>query len=136
MSEDVKATARWFLAEQDRLRGQLTSEHCSDDYLFYFGTFPPMDLEAHKGLATAFWEAFPDLHQVVEEVIAEGNTAVVRFRARGANTGSLMGMPPSGKAIDVGGFALMRIRDGKVTEMREEMDQMGLMQQIGALPGH
>lgn len=136
MSENVKEAALRFFAAQDALRGQLTDEVCADDYTCYVGTFPPMDREAHNQLAAAFWEAFPDLHQEIEEVIAEGDRAAVRFRIKGTNTGSLMGSPPTGKAIDIGGIALVGVRSGKVTELREEFDQMGLMQQIGALPQH
>jgi predicted ester cyclase len=136
MSEHVKETARRFFAAQDAFHGQLPNEVCGDGYTCYVGTFPPMDREAHNQLAAAFWEAFPDLHQEIEEIIAEVDRAAVRFRIKGTNTGSLMGNPPTGKSIDVGGIALVSVRAGKVTELREEFDQMGLMQQIGALPAH
>jgi hypothetical protein len=45
-----------------------------------------------------------------------------------------MGKPGSGKPIDAGALALFRTASGGVTEMRAEFDQIGLMQQIGALP--
>jgi predicted ester cyclase len=134
MSQDVKATAGRFFAEQDRLKGQLTDEICAEGYTCYVGAFPPMSREEHNALASAFWAAFPDLHQEIQEVVADGERAAVRFRMKGTNTGSLMGNPPTGKAIDVGGIAIVGVQSGRVTELREEFDQMGLMQQIGALP--
>jgi predicted ester cyclase len=136
MSEQTKATARRFFAEQDRLHGQLTGDICAEDYTCYVGSFPPMDRESHNQLAAAFWEAFPDLYQEIEEVIAEGDRAAVRFRIKGTNTGALMGNPPTGQTIDVGGVALVGVEAGKVTELREEFDQLGLMQQIGLMPAH
>lgn len=136
MDQEVKATARRFFAEQDRTKGQLTRDVCTEDYICYVGGFPPMDRESHNQLASAFWGAFPDLHQEIEEVLADGGRATVRFRLRGTNTGSLMGMEPTSKSVDVGGIAIVGVRDGRVSELREEFDQMGLMQQIGALPGH
>jgi steroid delta-isomerase-like uncharacterized protein len=134
MSEHAKTIARNFLEAQDRLRGGPDAALCADDYMFYAGSFPPMNLAGHQALASEFYGAFSDLHQTIEEVIAEGDRAVVRFRIKGTHDGDLMGTPPSGKPIDIGGFALMRIRDGKIVELREEFDQFGLLQQIGTLP--
>jgi hypothetical protein len=47
-----------------------------------------------------------------------------------------MGNPPTGQAIDVRGVALVGVEAGKVSELREEFDQLGLMQQIGLMPAH
>jgi predicted ester cyclase len=93
-----------------------------------------MDLEGHKAFSATFYAAIPDLKHQIQEVIAAGNRVAVRFRLTGTNSRSLMGNPPSGKPIDAGALALMRTASGTVTEIRAEFDQMGLMQQIGALP--
>jgi predicted ester cyclase len=66
--------------------------------------------------------------------LAEGDVAAVRFRLTGTNTGTFLGNPPSGRAIDVGALALMSVAYGKVAELRAEFDQLGVLQQIGVLP--
>lgn len=133
MTEQGKATARRFFEEQDRLRGGPTEEMCAHGYMAYLAGFPPMDAEGHRAFSTPFYAAIPDLKHEIKDVIAEGDRAAVRFRMTGTDTGGFMGKPPSGKPIDIGGLALMRVVSGKVAEVYSEFDQMGLMQQIGAL---
>ena len=58
----------------------------------------------------------------------------VRFTLRGTHSGDFMGIPPTHKAIEVGGIAILRVVGGKVTERRGQFDQMGLMRQLGVVP--
>jgi len=46
-----------------------------------------------------------------------------------------MGRPPTGKTIDVDVFDVVRPRDGKVIEHWGVADQMGMMLQLGLIPG-
>jgi predicted ester cyclase len=94
-----------------------------------------MGLAGHKEFATSFYAAIPDLKHQIEDVIAEDDRVAVRFRLTGTNSRSFMGSAPSGKPIDAGALALVRVKSGKVSELHGEFDQLGLMQQIGALPG-
>jgi predicted ester cyclase len=134
VSDQARATAVKFFEEQDRLRGGPAEDLCADGYTAYLAGFPAMDYEGHKAFSLTFYAAIPDLKHQIQEVIADGNRVAVRFRLTGTNSRSLMGNPPSGKPIDAGALALMRTASGTVTEIRAEFDQMGLMQQIGALP--
>lgn len=131
---ELKETARAFFEEQDRLRGGPADELCADGYRAFLAGFPAMDLDAHKRFAADFYASFPDLTHRVDEVVAAGDRAVLRLRLTGTNDGSFMGAPPSGKPIDVGGLVLMKIVSGRVAELHGQFDQLGLMQQIGALP--
>ena len=70
-----------------------------------------------------------------EDVFAEGDRVVVRFTAKGTHKGDLMGVAPSGKPIVVTGISIVRIAGGKIVEEWESFDQLGMMQQIGAIPG-
>jgi predicted ester cyclase len=134
MSEPAKATARGFFEAQDRLRGGPDPDLCAAGYAAHIGSNPVMSFNGHRDMAAAFYAGFPDLRHIIEDVLAEGERAVVRFRIEGTNTAAFMGIPPSGKRIDVGAFAQLKVSGGKVVELRAQFDQMGLMQQIGALP--
>ena len=123
-----------FFEEQDRLRGGPADELCGESYKAQIAGFPAMDLAGHKQFATAFYGAFPDLTHTIEDVIAEGDRAAVRFRLTGTHSGEFMGAPASGKAVDVGAMVLMDIDSGKVTELRGEFDEAGMLRQMGALP--
>ena len=132
-TEENATLARRFLAEEDRL-GAPPADLCAPGFSALIAGFPPMDLAGVTELAKAFYGAFPDIKQTIEDVVADENKAAVRFSATGTQTGELMGMPPSGKQISISGMAIFHIANGKVTEWAEVFDQMTLMQQIGAIP--
>jgi predicted ester cyclase len=71
----------------------------------------------------------------IEDLVVDGDKVWSRNRARGINTGSVMGNPPSGKAVDVDVFDIGRFEGGKLIEHWGVADQLGLMLQIGAIPG-
>jgi steroid delta-isomerase-like uncharacterized protein len=71
----------------------------------------------------------------IEDVIAEDDRVAVRLTAGARQTGEFMGIPPSGKSYKIGEIHIFRIRDGKVSEHWHQFDSMGMMSQLGALPG-
>jgi steroid delta-isomerase-like uncharacterized protein len=133
-AEDNTTIARRFFAEQDRGKGVIPEDLCAADYTMHVPGFPPMDRAGHMELGKAFYGAFPDLTQTVEDVFADEAKAAVRFTARGTHQGELMGMPPTGKPVAISGIAILQIVDGKVAAFHELFDQMGMLQQIGAMP--
>ena len=78
--------------------------------------------------------AFPDLRITVDEQFAEGETVVTRWTATGTNEGELMGMPATGKQATTAGININRISGGKLVEGWGLFDQLGLLQQLGAVP--
>ena len=92
------------------------------------------DREGLKQSVTMMQAAFPDLHTHVEDLIAEENKVVARFSGHGTHKGELMGIPPTGRDVTVAGIQICRIVDGKVVEDWTELDNMGMMQQLGVVP--
>jgi len=90
--------------------------------------------EGFKQLMSHPHSAFPDFHITAEDFIAEGDKVVCRFTIKGTHNGVLMGIPPTGKPFTMTGIVIYRIVDGKVIEHWENMDFLGMMQQIGVLP--
>ena len=79
--------------------------------------------------------AFPDMHMAAEDVIASGDKVVARVRYTGTNQGAFMGMPATGKRVDVQLMDMFLFGDdGRVHEHWGVMDALALMQQIGAVP--
>ena len=110
-------------------------ELCAPDYVWHgTGVWPDMDLAGMKQLTTALWTAFPDAHVVVEDLLAEGDKVVSRATFRGTHQGEFMGIPPTGKQVSVTGIEIGRIKDGKFVEGWANSDDLGLMQQLGAIP--
>ncbi len=95
----------------------------------------PQTKDGVKAFFNAYITAFPDLRMHVEDVIASGDKVVARFRATGTNTGDFMGMPATGKSVDVQGIDIIRFGDdGKAAEHWGVFDAMAMMQQLGAIP--
>ena len=79
--------------------------------------------------------AFPDLRMDPEEVLVSGDKTVTRARATGTHQGELMGMPPTGKSVDVKLIDIMQFNDaGMIREHWGLVDMLSMMQQLGAIP--
>ena len=78
--------------------------------------------------------AFPDGHMTVDDIIVEGDLVGIRNTWHGTQTESFYGIPPSGKEVHVTSVGLDRVIDGQVSEGWGELDMVGMMQQLGAMP--
>jgi len=88
--------------------------------------------EGQKRIALDFRAAFPDVQMSVDLVVAEGDMVVMRWTAEGTHTGAWGKIPPTGKRAAFSGVNIFRIRDGKVVELWNHRDDLGLIQQLGA----
>lgn len=77
--------------------------------------------------------AFPDLRLEVEQVIASGDTVVVRMHATGTHKGNLAGIPPTNKSIVLHACNVVEVRNGKAIQGRLYADNASLFQQLGVL---
>jgi steroid delta-isomerase-like uncharacterized protein len=107
----------------------------SADYIGHLpGTPAPVCGPREFGqLVQLYRTAFPDVHLTIEDVFAAGDRVAMRWTSRGTNLGSMMGVPPTGRRIEIMGVSIFRIAQGKVVEEWEGFDTMALMQQLGAM---
>jgi steroid delta-isomerase-like uncharacterized protein len=89
--------------------------------------------EAARQEAAEFRQGFPDVVSIIEDLIAEGDRVVARWRARATHQGEYVGVPPTGKEVEFTGISVYRIEEGKIAQSWTEMDELGLMRQIGAV---
>jgi predicted ester cyclase len=92
-------------------------------------------LQGHNAIVRLFHAAFPDSHWSIDDVIAEGDRVVARTTFRGTHLGDFFGIPATGNRVEVNGVHIVRIAGGKVVEHWGSNDDLGLMRQIGAIPG-
>lgn len=79
--------------------------------------------------------AFPDMRMDVEDIVASGDKVVARVRLTGTHQGEFMGMPATGKRIDVQLVDITRFGDdGLAHEHWGVVDTLSMMQQLGAVP--
>lgn len=124
----------------DRLftKGDLTAvdDYLAEDYVDHdppFGT--PGGREGMRGAAAMFREAFPDWHTEIGHLIAEGDLVCERFTASGVQRGTVMGVPPAGGTVTLPGIQIFRISGGRITERWGQLDELGLLRQLGLVSG-
>jgi steroid delta-isomerase-like uncharacterized protein len=108
----------------------------ADDFVEHEETpgFPPTK-EGVREFFRMYRAAFPDLHMDAEDVLASGDKTVARVRATGTHRGELMGIPPTGKHVDVQLIDIMKFDGaGSVREHWGVIDTMSMMQQLGVAP--
>ena len=93
----------------------------------------PFGPEEMKGTVLMVTAAFPDNRHEVEEVIAEGDRVVLRCTLTGTHEGPFMGIPPTGRRIEVTEIHIYRLKDGKAVEHRVGRDDLGAMRQLGII---
>jgi predicted ester cyclase len=94
----------------------------------------PPGREATKQLFTMLRSAFPDLNIKTDDTIAEDDKVVVHSTWSGTHKGEFMGIAPAGNSVSFGVVDTVRIAGGKFVEHWGLMDNLGLMQQLGAIP--
>ncbi len=82
----------------------------------------------------ALWQAFPDLHYTLEDMLAEGDQVALRFTITGTNTGPFQGRAATGKAARWTGTSFTRHANGKIVEQWLTIDIFSLLQQLGIIP--
>src|SRR5919201_2652938 len=126
-TEQNKALLHRLVEEWNKHNLAGVDELCAPDYVAH-GALPPgfsPDRASLRQLRIALWTAFPDMHLVVEDLIAEGDKVAARFTLRGTHQGDFMGIPPTAKQVSVTGIEIDRIEDDKFVETRANLDVLG-----------
>jgi steroid delta-isomerase-like uncharacterized protein len=129
----LKATARRFLDAVDRRDWSSTKELVALNCRARVGG-QSLDRDAWLGMGQMFAAAFPDGKHEIEDVIAEGDRVVVRGVWRGTHTGEFQGVPASGRRVCIDMIVIDRFAEGRIVEHFVQLDALGMMQQIGAIP--
>jgi predicted ester cyclase len=93
----------------------------------------PTGIEGAKAAHRMMLAGFPDYQTTIDDLIAEEDKVVARITMSGTNTGSFMGMAPTGKPVSFTGIYIARIVNGKIVEHWGEEDGVSLLQQLGVL---
>lgn len=110
---------------------ELLPQLIADDYVDVRGEKGPA---AFADTVMSLRQGFPDIRFTVEDLIAEGDRVTVRWKWRGMNTDSFRGFPASQKQVTNDGIVIYRIRDDKIVQAWIQIDRLGVLQEIGAVP--
>ena len=93
-----------------------------------------------KGVAKAkayyanFVTGFSNRQFIVKDMFAQGDKVTKYWEFKGTHTGDFMGIPATGKTIDIEGCTIARMVNGKIVEERDFMDNMSFLKQLGLIP--
>ena len=138
MSEEQNAAVyrRWFDEGCSQGNVDLVDALYSDEYVTH--SLPPDLPPTRDGLKlfiTALRAGLPDLQVPVHQVVAEGDRVMGRLSLLGTHNGTLLGIARTGKHVDVGLMIIARFdNSGLWVEDWSAWDQLGLLQQLGAVP--
>jgi steroid delta-isomerase-like uncharacterized protein len=137
VEENKAIVRRWYEEFWNAGNIEVADELLHPDYTAEGRAAGRESLEASKE-GRAFWNrVLPDIHFTLDEVVAEGDTVVVRWTARGTHRGewtTLIGtVPASGKATKTPGTSSYRLKDGKIIGDVNHIDFLSLLQQMGAV---
>src|SRR5712692_3321062 len=95
---------------------------------------PDADLPTIKQTIGGLIAAFPDIQSSEEDLVADGDTGVVRRTVRGTQQSAFMGIAPTGNVMTFEGICLARLNGGRLQEQWVSFDALGLLRQLGAIP--
>ncbi len=96
--------------------------------------FAPRAARRVGRLFAEFRSAFPDWHEEIVQVIAEGDAVAGRFRCSGTHRGEFLGEDPTGKRMEKEEVFFMRVEDGRFVDFWALEDSLNRMRQLGLIP--
>jgi len=137
-AKDLKALDRHFFEEWNKGKAaamKALDETCATNIVWHDVTGEDIrGLKGFKKSMDEFFNAFPDQHFAVDDMIAEGDKVAVRYKITGTHKGEFMGIPPTNKKITLTAIEIDRIVGGKFVEGWISFDTLGMMQQLGLAP--
>jgi predicted ester cyclase len=90
--------------------------------------------EANRTFWSGFFTALPDVTATMEDLVIAGDRVVGRFVYRGTHAGEFMGIPPTGRRVEMRSIDIWRVENGMFVEHWDELNALQLLAQMGALP--
>jgi predicted ester cyclase len=136
-AEEIKTHERLFWEEWNK--GKAAAMAALDgtfatDLVFHGGSGRVFHgLEGFKQYQSVFYSAFPDNHATIDDLLVEGDKAVIRYTLTGTHKGEFMGIPPTNKNVTMWIIEVDRFAGGKIVEGWSRYDSLGIMLQLGAV---
>ena len=136
-AENVARIRALFEAINERREGELIRELAAPQFVRHDLTGAIPGVTGQDGAARfieSLRAAFPDLKLEIQDAIADCDTVVVRFVARGTQSGPFLGQAPTNRRVEVNNINIYRFESGRVVETWQLTDGYGLLRQIDSLP--
>ena len=128
--EENKAIVRRFIEAYNNRNLDVFDEILAPDYFDHTNKVGP---EGLKQLMNMAFKGFPDFHETIEDIIAEGDKVWVRITFSGTHKGEFMGIAPTGKKVTTEMVDIFRIVNGKLVEYRDVNNNLDFFKKLGLL---
>ena len=128
--EENKAIVRRFIEAYNKRNFDAFDNLLAPDYFDHTSKVGP---EGLKQLMNMALKAFPDFHETIEDIIAEGDKVWVRIIFTGTHTGEWMGIAPTGKKVSTEMVDIFRIVNGKLVEYRDVNNNLDFLKKLGII---
>lgn len=133
-AENAALARRWYDEAINQGRLDVLDEMLTDDIVHHAALFTDtVGPDAAKASLAAIRAGLPDVRSTVDDLIASGDTVVIRWTLAGTHQAPFLGIPASGKKIDFTGINAFRFACGKIVEGWSEASGLALLRQLGAL---
>jgi steroid delta-isomerase-like uncharacterized protein len=131
--EELKAKSRRIFEAMNQRNLAVLDELWAPDMMVHANSMTIQGREAYKQSLLTLFTAFPDLQLTIEDQLAEGDMSVVRYTSQGTNQGDILGMPATGKRMQIPEISISRDVNGKTVEQWIIGDSLTMMQQLGVI---
>jgi predicted ester cyclase len=133
MSEKNKALARRFYEEVLSKKNLDAIDELCDPEIVDHNPLPGQapGLQGLRQTIAEYVRAFPDMRVTVREIVAEGDVVAVRLTGEATHSGSILGAAATGKKVTIRAIDMIRVKNGKATEVWHEGNDVEVLGQIG-----
>ena len=136
MTEQNRTLAkRWFEEGWNQRNVDTVHEILHAEAVGHMEGFETHGHDDFKKVRASLLDAFPDMNVAVEDMVAEGDNVVVRWRVRASHAGHGLGIPASGQQADFRGMTWLRFKNGKLIEGWDSWNMGELMQKLSQPAG-
>ena len=129
--EENKEVVRRFVEAYNNQNLDLLDEILASDYFDKSNQVGP---EGLKQLIKMAFAAFPEYHETIEDIVAEGDKVWILVRTNtGSHTGEFLGVAPTGKKLTTLAVDILRVVDGKIVEYQDVVDRLDFLNQLGII---
>jgi len=107
------------------------------EFVFHRPPFPDVTgIEPNRKSDEETAAAYSEQKLNIDDLLVEGSTAVLRYTWEGVHSGASpsLGIPPTGKHVKIAGCSVYHWEEGKIVEIWDYLDVLGLLQQMGVIP--
>jgi steroid delta-isomerase-like uncharacterized protein len=135
-TDENKVVIRRFVNEfKNKANHDIVNELCSTDFVHHFkDPRLPAGREGLRALGKGVVAAFPDVNVTIEDLLADDDKVVERTTAHATHKGEFNGIPATGRKVVWTEIHIYRLKNGKIAELWSEVDFLGLLMQLGAMP--